>query len=40
MSKLMSDKTLYAKLKQNAREMIVSRYEQRVVWEALLAEYK
>ena len=28
------------KLKSNAREMITSRYEQKVVWEALLAEYK
>ncbi|HLF51189.1 glycosyltransferase family 4 protein [Flavobacterium sp.] len=28
------------KLQQNARPMIVSRYEQQVVWEAILAEYK
>jgi glycosyltransferase involved in cell wall biosynthesis len=27
-------------LQQNARPMIVSRYEQKVVWEAILAEYK
>lgn len=29
-----------AKLKENARESITSRYEQKIVWEALLAEYK
>jgi len=40
MIKLMSDKSLYLGLKSNAREMITSRYEQRVVWEALLGEYK
>jgi hypothetical protein len=26
--------------KENAREMIVNRYEQRVVWQAILAEYQ
>ncbi len=40
MIKLMSDKELYTKLKSNSREMIVSRYEQKVVWKALLDEYK
>ncbi len=31
---------LRAKLSKNAREMIKSRFEQKMVWEALLAEYK
>ncbi|MGO2358380.1 MAG: glycosyltransferase family 4 protein [Mesonia sp.] len=35
-----SDKQLYTKLQQNAREMICSRYEQELVWEALLEEYR
>ena len=40
MIKLSSDKDYYSVLKSNARKMITSRYEQQVVWEALLAEYK
>lgn len=39
MLRLMEDKELYSVLKSNARPMITSRYEQKVVWEALLAEY-
>lgn len=39
MDRLTADKQLFATLKSNARPMITSRYEQRVVWEALLAEY-
>jgi len=34
------DKNLLSKLKSNAREMTTSRYEQKIVWEALLNEYK
>lgn len=30
----------YNKLQINARNMIQSRYEQQVVWDALLKEYK
>ncbi len=37
---MMENKELYNHLKSNAREMITLRYEQRVVWEALLEEYK
>lgn len=33
-------KDLVVKLKSNARRMIVERYEQKVVWEAILAEYR
>lgn len=40
MKKLMNDKYLYDELKQNARPMIASRYEQRVVWNAIKEEYQ
>lgn len=40
MQKMMSDDAYYRTLKGNARQMITSRYEQKVVWEALLNEYK
>ena len=39
MQKMMEDKEYYNKLKENARPMIQSRYEQQVVWNALLEEY-
>jgi len=38
--KMIEDNDYYNKLKHNARPMIQSRYEQKVVWEALLEEYK
>lgn len=40
MKKVLKDDTLTAKMKKNSRKMIVSRYEQRVVWEAILSEYR
>lgn len=40
MIRLLQDKDLHQQLKSNARMMITSRYEQKVVWEALLEEYK
>ncbi|WP_312351335.1 glycosyltransferase family 4 protein [Empedobacter sp.] len=40
MQKLMEDKDYYLSLKNNARPMIQSRYEQQVVWNALLKEYE
>jgi glycosyltransferase involved in cell wall biosynthesis len=40
MTEMLENKGLYQHLKSNAREMITSRYEQRIVWEALLEEYK
>ncbi|PCH52519.1 MAG: glycosyltransferase family 1 protein [Flavobacteriaceae bacterium] len=40
MKKIIEDKSYREQLQQNARAMIVSRYEQQVVWEAILAEYK
>jgi len=37
---ILSDKELYLRLQQHAREAITSRFEQNVIWEALLAEYQ
>ena len=37
---LAGDKNLYIKLKENSRRMIENRYEQSVVWKALLEEYE
>lgn len=39
MQKMIEDKNYYLQLKKNARKMIESRYEQKVVWAALLQEY-
>ncbi len=40
MKKMIVDSDFRMHLQQNARPMIVSRYEQQLVWEAILAEYK
>ena len=40
MLNLAKDKNLYTKLKGNSRRMIENRYEQSVVWNALLEEYE
>lgn len=40
MTTLMEDTLLYQHLQDNARLMIVNRYEQNVVWNALLKEYQ
>ncbi|MFK8268201.1 glycosyltransferase family 4 protein [Capnocytophaga cynodegmi] len=40
MIKLINDKELHQNLKQNSRAMIVSRYKQSLVWEAILEEYQ
>lgn len=40
MQKMIYDTSYYHHLRQNARPMIQSRYEQLVVWEALLEEYR
>lgn len=39
MKKMIDDKDFYHKLKTNSRPMIESRYEQSIVWEAVLEEY-
>lgn len=40
MRKLLTDQPLYDHLKKNARARIVQNYEQEVVWQALLEEYR
>lgn len=40
MKKVVSNSFLTSKLIGNSRQMIVSRYEQKVVWEAILSEYR
>lgn len=40
MERMMDDGEYYARLKENTRLLITSRYEQQVVWNALLEEYK
>lgn len=40
LKRISKDKELNVRLKNNAREMIVSRYQQQLVWEAILNEYK
>ncbi|ESU22161.1 Capsular polysaccharide biosynthesis glycosyl transferase [Flavobacterium enshiense DK69] len=40
MLRLLDDVHLYTCLKQNAREMIVNRFQQALVWEAILNEYQ
>ncbi len=40
MSEIISDKATYNLFQKNAREMIVNRYEQRVVWAAIKNEYE
>jgi glycosyltransferase involved in cell wall biosynthesis len=40
MKEMKENNTLRTHLQQNSRTMIVSRFEQKVVWEAILEEYK
>ncbi|MGE8534285.1 MULTISPECIES: glycosyltransferase family 4 protein [unclassified Chryseobacterium] len=40
MEKMISDKDYYQTLKKNARPMIEDRFEQSVIWNAILSEYK
>ena len=40
MEQYVSNTELLEKHKSKARELIITRYEQKVVWEAILAEYK
>jgi glycosyltransferase involved in cell wall biosynthesis len=40
MIKIIGDPDFRIRMQQNARAMIVSRYEQHIVWEAILTEYK
>ncbi|WP_322549063.1 glycosyltransferase family 4 protein [Flavobacterium psychraquaticum] len=40
MKEMIENKTLYNEMKQNARKRIAANYEQKVVWNAILKEYK
>jgi hypothetical protein len=40
MKKIMKDNDFRNSVQANSRSSIVSRYEQQVVWDAILAEYK
>lgn len=40
MEKLCNDLSYYEQLKENSRPMITSRFEQQIVWNAILEEYK
>jgi hypothetical protein len=40
MKRVLEDSVLKNKLQNNARNMITELYEQKVVWNALLKEYK
>lgn len=40
MRMMLDDNEAWERMKARARDMIVTRYEQRVVWEAILAEYR
>lgn len=40
MEKMILDKDYYQKLKKNARPMIEDRFEQSVIWNAILSEYR
>ena len=40
MKKIIEERTLRVYLQENSRPNIISRFEQKVVWEAILAEYK
>jgi hypothetical protein len=37
---LITDESLYLRLKENARKMIVERYEQKHFWSLLYGEYQ
>ncbi|HIP49168.1 MAG TPA: glycosyltransferase, partial [Lutibacter sp.] len=39
MQELLTNNSLRSELATNARDLIVTRFQQQVVWEALLAEY-
>ncbi|HYH15817.1 MAG TPA: glycosyltransferase family 4 protein [Flavisolibacter sp.] len=40
MERLLEDKVLYTRLKENARPMIVERFDQNRLWKAILQEYQ
>ena len=38
--RILENKEEYSKMQQNAREMIVSRFDQKIMWESILQEYR
>jgi glycosyltransferase involved in cell wall biosynthesis len=38
--RILDNKEEYSKMQQNAREMIVSRFDQKTMWESILQEYR
>jgi glycosyltransferase involved in cell wall biosynthesis len=38
--RILDNKEEYSKMQQNAREMIVSRFDQKLMWESILQEYR
>ncbi len=40
MLKVKTEEDFYNELQQNSRKMIVAKYEQKVVWQAILEEYR
>ena len=40
MKKMANEASLMSEMKINCRPMIVSKYDQKLVWEAILAEYR
>ena len=40
MLKILNDKKLYRYLKENCRKNITKNYEQKLIWDSLLIEYK
>lgn len=40
MSKIVNEKDYFLNLKSNSRQMITSRFEQNIIWESILKEYK
>jgi glycosyltransferase involved in cell wall biosynthesis len=40
MERLLVNKELYLQLKSNARPMIVERFDQKLLWKAILEEYQ
>ncbi|QIG89634.1 glycosyltransferase family 4 protein [Chryseobacterium sp. POL2] len=40
MQRLIDDKNRFQNLKNNARPMVVERYQQQIIWDALLGEYQ
>ena len=38
--RILENKEEYSEMQHNAREMIVSRFDQKIMWESILQEYR